>query len=291
MPHVGAIAHFATEENLYFPGTVSYTADMHPVLFEIPIFGGLRIYTYGVLVALGFLAGMWWVSHEAKRVGEDPSKATDLVFYIIIAAIVGSRIAHVLLADRAHFLAEPLSFFRIWEGGLIFHGGLIAAILTAIWYTRRHRRSFWVYADIFAPAIALGHAIGRLGCLAAGCCHGLPVPGGDHWWAIVFPPNALSFAPPGVPLYPTQLFEAGGEFLIFLTLITLRHRIRFAGRLFALYLMIYGLLRFLVEPLRGTETRDHLISNTLSAGQEISVLAIVLAVVIWIARGKRREHA
>lgn len=262
---------------------------MHPLLFELPILGGVKIYTYGVLVALGFLVGMWWVHHEAQRADEDPALATDLVFYIIIAAIVGSRIAHVALADWDHFRAEPLSFFRIWEGGLVFHGGLIGAVGMAIVYVRRHRRSFWTYADIFAPGIAIGHAIGRLGCLAAGCCHGLPVIGRHPWWAIVFPTDLHSFAPPDVPLYPTQLLEAAGEFAIFLLLVCLRYRTRFTGQLFACYLIGYGFLRFFLEPLRGAESRDYLIGRTLSSGQEISVLIIVAAVVIWIVRG--RKHA
>lgn len=260
---------------------------MHPLLFELPILGGVKIYTYGVLAALGFLVGMWWIHHEARRVGEDSARATDLVFYIIIAAIVGSRIAHVLLADWDHFRAEPLSFFRIWEGGLVFHGGLIGAIGMAIVFVRKHRRSFWIYADIFAPAIAVGHAIGRLGCLAAGCCHGLPVTGRSPWWALIFPPDPHSFAPASIPLYPTQLLESAGEFTIFLGLVLLRYRTRFAGQLFACYLIGYGCLRFFIEPLRSAESRDYLIGQTLSSGQEISLLIVVAAVVIWIVRGRR----
>ncbi|MBI2346738.1 MAG: prolipoprotein diacylglyceryl transferase, partial [Deltaproteobacteria bacterium] len=255
----------------------------------IPIFGGLKIHTYGVLVALGFLVGMWWVSHEAEQVGEDPRRATDLVFYIIIAAIVGSRIAHVLLIERDRFLADPLMIVRIWEGGLVFHGGLVGAVAVSIWYTRRHGRSFWRYADLFAPAIALGHSLGRLGCLAAGCCHGAPV-AAAHWWTLTFPPNPQGSAPPGLPLYPTQLIESSGEFLIFLFLVLFRRRLRVPGQLFACYLFLYGILRFFNEGLRGEETRYYLIGHQWTAAQEISLLAVSAAALLWVWCGRRRTH-
>lgn len=256
---------------------------MHPVLFTIPLFGGLAIHTYGVLVALGFLVGMWWVTAEAKRVGENPERAADLVFYIIIAAIVGSRILYVAVAMREEFLADPLSFFTIWRGGLVFYGGLIAAVLVSVWYTHRHRRSFWKYADLFAPGIAVGHAFGRLGCLAAGCCYGRPV-GGVHWWTMVFPPIPGGAPLPGVPLYPTQLMEAAAELGIFFGLLALRHRLRSPGRLFAIYLAAYAVVRFCLEYWRGDPERGALIPGVLSTSQGVAIAAFAGAIAIWLTR-------
>lgn len=261
---------------------------MHPVLFVIPIFGGLPIHTYGVLVALGFLLGMWWVNHDAKRIGIDPAKATDLVFFIIIAAIIGSRLMYMLLTDRQRFFSDPLSLLRIWEGGLTFYGGVIASVAMAMWYTRRHRAPFWRYADLFAPGIALGHAVGRLGCLAVGCCHGR-VADGPHWWTLTFPQNPQSFAPPAVPLYPTQLIEAVGELSIFLILLLMRRRIHLPGRLFTCYLFGYGLVRFFTEPMRSDQSRDFLFGHLWSMSQLVSVIAIVGAPVIWCTR-RREPH-
>ena len=147
---------------------------MHPILFEIPLFGGITIYTYGVLTALGFLSGMMWVNYEAKRVGANADRALDLVFYIIVASILGARATYVLVSDSSQFFSDPLSFFRIWEGGLVYYGGFIGALAMTIWYTHRHHMSFLLYADILATALPLGHAIGRLGCIMAGCCFWRP---------------------------------------------------------------------------------------------------------------------
>ncbi|MBI4367622.1 MAG: prolipoprotein diacylglyceryl transferase [Deltaproteobacteria bacterium] len=259
---------------------------MHPVLFEIPLFGGLRIYTYGVLVALGFLVGMWYVSREAKRLGQSPAEATDLVFYLIIAAILGSRLMYVIVEEWQAFLDRPWIFFRLWEGGLVFHGGLIAAVAVAVGYTRYKRRSFWTYADLFAPAIALGHGIGRIGCLAAGCCHGRQA-AGAHWWTLVFPKTPYGFAPPDVPLYPTQPMESLGAFTLFVILFCLRRRLAGNGRLFAVYLFGYSCLRLLVEPLRGVAARNFILGDLVTTGQIISILLLLAAAAIWIARGRR----
>lgn len=259
---------------------------MYPVLFELPLFGGLKVYAYGVLVALGFLSGMLWVGREAKRLGEDPVRATDLVFYIIIAAIVGSRIAYVAISDSAQFFRDPLSFFRIWQGGLVFYGGLIGAAVFALWYTHRHRLSFWRMADIFAPGIPLGHFWGRLGCLMAGCCHGRPAPD-DLWCAITFPVSEQGFAPAGVPLYPTQLMEAVGTLMVFGILVVLRKKKRFEGQVLALYLLLYAALRSGVEFYRGDAIRGFVFGGMMSTSQAISALLVLIALGIWLTQSKK----
>ncbi len=262
---------------------------MHPVLFELPIFGGLRVYTYGVLVALGFLAGMMWVGKEAKRLGEDPARATDLVFYIIIVALLGSRMAYVAISDSEQFFRDPLSFFRIWEGGLVFYGGLITAILFAVWFTHRHQLSFWRMTDVFAPGVSLGHAFGRLGCLMAGCCHGRPAPA-DLWCAMTFPLQEHGFAPAGVPLYPTQIIESIGNLGIFLALFFLRKRKQFDGQVFALYLLFYAGLRSVVEYYRGDDIRGFVLDHILSTSQAVSVVFVCIALGIWITQSKKRQR-
>ena len=112
---------------------------MHPVLFEIPFFGGIPVFSYGVLVATGFLVGSFWVKREAMRVGISPERAMDLLFYIIIAALVGSRVLHILVSDLDRVLENPLLLFKVWEGGLVFYGGLIGALLVSILYVRKYR--------------------------------------------------------------------------------------------------------------------------------------------------------
>lgn len=263
---------------------------MYPVLFKIPLFGGITIYSYGVMVALGFVAGMWWVVTESKRVGQNPGRAMDLVFYVILAAILGSRILHVAVSERERFLQEPLMFFKIWEGGLVFYGGLIAAVLVSIWYLRRHRLNTLIYCDIFAPGIALGHALGRIGCFLAGCCYGRALDA-THWFCVTFPLDRHSFAPGGVPLYPTQLMESAGEFINFGILALLSRRKRFDGQLIATYLMLYALLRGFVEYFRGDAVRGFIIEPWLSTSQFISIIMFALGAALYVWQSKKSRKA
>lgn len=266
---------------------------MHPVLFKIPLFGGITIYSYGVLVALGFVAGLLWVMRESRRVGLDSSRAVDLVFWVIVAAIAGSRILHVAVSESDRFLANPLMFFKIWEGGLVFYGGLIAAVAVSIWYIRRHRMPLLLTCDVFAPGIALGHAIGRIGCFLAGCCFGRVC---DHpgWYSVVFPHDPQTFAPPGLPLYPTQLIEAGGEFLNFAILMLLRHYKRFDGQIFATYLVLYGIIRMVGEQMRGDAERGFLVEPWLSTSTFISLFMIAFGLFLyaklWRKTGRGMEE-
>lgn len=264
---------------------------MYPILIKIPLFGlfgydSLPIHSYGVMMALGFLAGSWYVSRQAKRQGEDPARALDLVFYILIAAIVGSRILYLLVAERARLFQDPLYLFKIWEGGLVFYGGLIAALIVSIWFFRKHRLPAWKYCDFFAPAIALGHAIGRQGCFLAGCCHGRPLLT-KAWYTITFPYDPNSLAPAGIPLYPTQLIESAAEFLIFLGLAWGLKRKKFDGQIVCLYLMAYALARFLIEFLRGDSERGFVFGTLLSTSQFIAMIMFAIGVGMYLYRGRR----
>lgn len=253
---------------------------MYPVLFKIPIFGGITIYSYGVMVALAFVAGLLWVIYASRRAGIDSKQAVDLVFWIILAAILGSRILHVAVSERDRFLANPLMFFKIWEGGLVFYGGLIAAAVVAIWYMRRHRMPLLLTCDVFAPGIALGHAVGRIGCFLAGCCFGR-VCSKAAWYTVSFPHDPHTFAPPGVPLYPTQLFESGGELINFAILLVIRRFKRFDGQIFASYLMIYSIIRIVGEQFRGDVERGFLIEPWLSTSTFISLLMFAFGAFLY----------
>lgn len=259
---------------------------MYPVLFTIPILGGLKLHAYGLLVALGFLAGLFWVGREARRLGEPANKLMDLSFYIILAAIVGSRLFYVF-SEGQEFWNHPLDFFKIWEGGLVFYGGLIGAVLVSVWFLRKHRLNFWKVADIFMPGVALGHAIGRVGCFAAGCCYGKAAPEGLNW-AVTFPENPDNLAPAGIPLYPTQLMEAGGELVIFLILVLFRKKKKFDGQVLLLYLILYSILRGLLEIFRGDLARGFVYDHTLSVAQLISGLMVLASVILWVLRSRTR---
>ncbi|MBI4684658.1 MAG: prolipoprotein diacylglyceryl transferase [Nitrospirae bacterium] len=243
---------------------------MHPVIIKI---GPLTIHTYGVLIAAGFLLGLALAVRQAKKQAIPPDKIIDLGFYMLLAAIIGSRFFFVLI-NAESYLKNSLAILKIWEGGLVFYGGVIFAVPTAIWYIKKQGLDLWNTADIFAPSLAISHAIGRLGCLSAGCCHGKPAEGLP--WAITFfDPECL--APTEIPLHPTQLYESAGEFLNFLILITLRRHQSFKGQIFWAYLLLYSVIRFIVEFFRGDEARGFLFGN-ISVSQGISVLMFIGAI-------------
>jgi phosphatidylglycerol:prolipoprotein diacylglycerol transferase len=254
---------------------------VHPVLIRI---GPLSIHTYGVLVAAGFLLGIALAVRQGKKEGIPPDRIIDIGFYVLLSAIVGSRLLFVGI-NAGHYLKHPLDIIKIWEGGLVFYGGLLLAVPVALWYIRRHALDMGNLMDIFAPSLAIGHAVGRLGCFSAGCCYGKPatVP----WAVTFFDPECLAVT--GIPIHPTQLYESMGEFLNFFILIFLRRHQSFKGQLFWTYIVLYSLLRFTVEFFRGDAARGYLVAG-ISVSQGISFV-IGLAAAVVIVRKLRHKAA
>jgi phosphatidylglycerol:prolipoprotein diacylglycerol transferase len=251
---------------------------LHPILFEI---GPVRIYTYGFFIALAFITGILWSSHEAKRLGENPERIMDLGFLITISAIVGARILFILL-NFQEYLEHPSNIVKIWEGGLVFHGGLIASILAGLFYFKKKQLRPWKYADILSPALALGQVIGRIGCLMAGCCYGRET---SCPWGIRFT-DPHSLATLNVPLHPTQIYESIGTLLIFVTLLGLRKRKSFEGQVFWVYIALYSIARFTIDFFRGDETRPFFY-HTLSLTQVLGVVLFASSIyMLWALRKK-----
>ncbi len=255
---------------------------MFPVLIKI---GPLTIHTYGFLIAIGFLVALGFAVMRAKRAGLSPEKITDIGFYSLLAAIVGSRIFFVG-QNWSFFSSRPLDIVKIWEGGLVFYGGVLLAIPTALWYTRKQGLPIWKTADVWAPSIAIGHAIGRLGCFCAGCCYGKPADGLP--WAVTFShPETLAIR--GVPLHPSQLYESGAEILNFLVLMFLGRRESFNGRLFWVYILNYSVIRSVVEVYRGDEVRGFIMPHV-STSQGISLIMFLGAAVMLFRLRKQGDR-
>lgn len=252
---------------------------MYPILFE---YGPFKLYTYGLFVALGFVAALWVGGREAHRRGLETKQFQDLGFAILLSAILGARLFFVLLEWR-YFVDNPTHVLALWKGGLVFYGGFIGAGLAALWYVRRHRMPLWDTADAIAPALILGQALGRLGCFFAGCCYGaechLP-------WAVTFT-NPRSLARLGVPLHPTQLYESVAAFALFAVLYwaIARHR-RFPGQVFGTYLVAYPALRFTVELFRA-DPRGAL--GPLSTSQALGIPLFLFG--LWILWSQSRGIA
>jgi phosphatidylglycerol---prolipoprotein diacylglyceryl transferase len=221
---------------------------MHPLLVSI---GPFTVYTYGFFIALGFMIGLGWAAHEARRQGMDPKIVSDVGFFIILSAIAGSRLLYVLI-NPLYFLARPLEIFMFWKGGLVFLGGALLAALSVYLFFRRRSMSVWPWADCFAPALALGDFFGRFGCLSAGCCYGREC---DLPWAITFT-NPATLAPLDIALHPTQIYHSLSALITFLILLASRNRLKRPGQLFGLFLMLYSVFRITVEFFRGDYRGD-----------------------------------
>jgi phosphatidylglycerol:prolipoprotein diacylglycerol transferase len=222
---------------------------MFPIIFRI---GGFFLPAYGLLVSLGFLVALWMAARLSRRAGLDTESVLNLGIYTAIAAMLGAKI-FMLLLDLHYYLQNPGEIFSwtTFKAGGVFYGGLVAALLTAFFYLRRSKLPGLATADVFAPAIALGHAIGRTGCFAAGCCWGVrsKLP-----WAVTFTnPEAhrLVGVPLDIPLQPTQLYEAFAEAVIFVVLYRRFGRPHRPGAIIGLYLVLYSSVRFLVEFVRA----------------------------------------
>lgn len=244
---------------------------MFPTVIKL---GPFAVRSYGLMVAIGLFAALQYLLVKSRQKGLSENKITDMVLYTIVAGLIGARIAYVLTNFRFYF-NNPSDIFKIWEGGLVFYGGFLAGLLALAVFVRMNPKlDFWELGDILAPAVSLGHAFGRVGCLLAGCCYGKP---SELPWAVKFT-NPESLAPLGVCLHPTQIYESLGAVAIFAALDRFNTKPHKKGQTVFAYLFLYGLLRFLVEFLRGDDRGAQLLS--LSQGQMISL--IIIAASAWL---------
>jgi phosphatidylglycerol:prolipoprotein diacylglycerol transferase len=249
---------------------------MYPRLFEL---GPITVYTYGVLLAAAYLFGLKLAMVRAKAQGLDANRVLDLGIYIIISALIGAKLL-LLVTDFRTFTANPRELLTLARSGGVFYGGLILAVTVALIYIRRIGLPLWTTCDVFAPGIALGHVVGRFGCLFAGCCYGKPT---TLPWGITFrdPFAAANVGTPlGTPLHPTQLYEAGAELLILIVLlVTERKGKPFPGRTFWLYMLLYAVSRFIIEFYRGDERGT---VGIFSTSQFISIILAPLAIAMLV---------
>jgi phosphatidylglycerol:prolipoprotein diacylglycerol transferase len=253
---------------------------MYPRLFEA---GPITVYTYGVLLAAAYLLGLQLARVRARARGLDANRVLDLGIYIIIAALIGAKLL-LLVTDFRTFSSNPRELLTLARSGGVFYGGLILAVVVALVYIRKIGLPLWTTCDVFAPGIAVGHVVGRFGCLFAGCCYGKPT---TLPWGITFtdPFAAANVGTPlGVPLHPTQIYEAGAEAIILGILLATERKGRpYPGRTFWLYMLLYAISRFIIEFFRGD---DRGAVGMFSTSQFISILLAPLAVVmlVWLAR-------
>jgi len=253
---------------------------MFPSLFH---FGDFDMPTYGALLAAGIMLGLWVSGRNSERMGIDGQKARNLGLLVGVCGIVGAKVL-AIVNSWDFYAAHPRELFSLTtlQAGGVFLGGLLAAILAAAWYMHHDHMPGLLTADAFAPGIALGHAVGRIGCFAAGCCWGKAT---DSFWGMTFHnPLAHEWAgtPLGVPLVPTQLLESLIEFVNFFLLSWLFRRRKFPGQVIGAYFLLYGLARYGVEYFRGDPGRGSVFGGIMSGTQLISILLMVVGTSLFL---------
>jgi len=281
---------------------------MYPTLLEI---GPLKIHSYGLMMAIGFLVAVWFIQRDAARRGFAPKVFADMAFVSLALGIVGTRIAHIVMYPEAYSWSDPLGWIAVWRGGLVFQGAVPPVLVWVVWTLRRHAIPILPAFDIFMPWVPLGHAFGRMGCFLNGCCYGRPT---DVPWAIRAPRVPWDLDEPivGSPafidhlnrfsdvthashwshaIHPSQLYSAFGLVILFGIMLTVRRYWNpFAGFTLPAYLTLYGVMRFIVEFYRGDHNPVHVFG--LTDQQVFSLVFAAFGVVLFfILQARTRAHA
>ncbi|MDD8013199.1 MAG: prolipoprotein diacylglyceryl transferase [Acidobacteriota bacterium] len=270
---------------------------MHPILIKL---GPLTIASYGFLFALGVLLGVLLCFRLAKKEGLDLALFADFIFWVMILSLLGAKL-WLLVTNLGYYLEFPGEILHLWREGGAFYGGLIFGAVFSAWFIRRHRLSYRQLGDIVAPALALGHFFGRLGCFAAGCCWGREA--AHCALSVTFTDlkaNSLTGVPLYLPIYPTQLMEAVLNLGNFIFLIVLYKKRKFKGQVIAIYMLNYSVIRFFVEFFRGDPDRGYIFGGmehpfaSLSVPQLVSVIGVITALLLlrgFKRKGEREDHA
>jgi phosphatidylglycerol---prolipoprotein diacylglyceryl transferase len=246
---------------------------MYPLLFEI---FGLKIYAYGVMVALAFLLGFALIVYRARKAGDNPDDYLEAAIWFIIAGIGGARLFYFIWYPHV-FIQDPLGSL-LSQGGLVWYGGVVGVLLASLVYTRIKKISLNHFGDVIAPSAALGLAIGRIGCLLAGCCYGAP---SDLPWAIQYP---HSHETQGLAVHPAPLYETGLMVLLTLLLLKMDRQKPFEGYTTWWFFILAGLIRFVLEYVRG-DRLVWIVNLNLSASQVVSLFGMILGgiMLFWLA--------
>ncbi len=255
---------------------------MFPTLVKI---GPIGLHSYGLMLALAFILGIWMVQRGAAQLGIPGEKVADLGLLILAAAVAGSRLFYVA-THWPEYSSRPLTALAVWDGGLTFYGGVLAALPLSYIYARAKKIPFWALADLAAPAFALGLGLGRIGCFLSGCCFGKP---SDLPWAVRFPPHSFAGYVFDCPIHPTQLYESVFGFACFGLLLFLSRRRHFTGSLICLFIGLYGAWRLVVDFWRYYESTQ-VWALGLTNNQWISVMMMAAAVATGMVLKKREVN-
>ena len=266
---------------------------MYKILFTI---GSFPIYSYGVMIALAFITGILLAMKEAKRIGENPERILDISLYLILGALIGGRLGYVIF-NLDYYLKYPIKILYFRQGGLSFLGGFFIAFFLCWLYVKRTKISFWKFADIAAPSVAIGIGIARIGCFLNGCCFGRVSENyGIEFPSLDMPPVYLQQLKDGLiasgssctlPVIPTQLYSFLYAFLIFFILLGIRKYKKYDGYLFLNFLVLYSISRFIIEFFRFYE--DNYKMFTYFTVTQIILLGVVLVSLVFMNILKKKS--
>jgi phosphatidylglycerol---prolipoprotein diacylglyceryl transferase len=296
-----------------------------PELFRIPWLN-LPVHTYGAMYVTGLLVGMFVAFRQAKRHGKYHNDILDFGFWALVGALVGARILFIIVEANYYFVEHPFTeipkigisiptIFALWKGGFVFWGGAVGGVVALVIFCKKRRLPLWQMADYCAPGLALGHAVGRIGCVAGGCCFGYASYHLDHAgkviadtpFALAFPEGSIAYGSllnqakgetldlmqrlgTTVPLFPVQILESIGNVMIFFVLMMLIPIKRAHGQIVLTYFILYSIMRSIAETFRGDSARGFVIDNVLSTSQFISLIMSVAALVLIIWLSRRVSH-
>jgi phosphatidylglycerol---prolipoprotein diacylglyceryl transferase len=260
---------------------------MYPLLFRS---GSFAVNSYDFFLSIGFFIGTIILLREIRRDLENQVKLLDLTIWIIIISIVGARLFHVVVEAPKFYIEHPLNIVKIWNGGWVFYGGFLSAIVFGIFYLKKHKMNVLRCADIYSLPVAIGLMFGRLGCFMAGCCYGKICP---TWFLFGNKFSIVNFVRPqaeplDTSLYPTQMAEALVGIGIFFFLFFYRPKKRFHGELSAIFLIVYSIARFILEYFRADDIRGLWLGGTLSTSQILSIPLLVIGIILFFNGNKAK---
>jgi phosphatidylglycerol:prolipoprotein diacylglycerol transferase len=241
---------------------------------------GLTVHGYGLMIGLGVVASLMISWRRARKKGVSEDTVSTMTILAVVIGFLGGKVFY-LLTHWSYFMADPLG--SLGSEGFVVYGGILFGFAACWLYARRKGDRFLPWSDLLLPGVAVAQGFGRVGCFLAGCCYGAPT---DSCIGVTFP--AGSFAPAGVPLWPTQLISAAGDLLLALILLRMDRKKTYDGRITVWYVILYTVGRFLVEFLRA-DNRGSV--GALSASQFIGlfVIAAALALRVFLKRGQNSE--
>ncbi len=245
---------------------------MYPILFKV---GPLCIYSYGFMIALGVCLSIWLINKRILRTNVDEHFLIDCVFILLVIGIIGARLFYIAL-NFENYKHSIFSFFKVWEGGLIVYGGVVAATIALIGITYASKRAFFDVADALIPFVALTQGFGRVGCFLNGCCWGKVT---TSMWGVTFPFLDM-------PVHPVQIYESLYCFMMFFLLWMMSNKKKFNGQIAFSYFMLYSGGRFFLEFVRGDQENIFFILNR---PQCISLVILLCVCISYYLRKQKGQ--